>query len=148
MSNRDYYGSNVPAELTHGPSTNPPSNYTSQQSQGLQTQQAKQEQWTYAGHSDTYDPNINTNGTFGGEGEGERGLGATVLEGAGGAFVGHKVGKESDHGTLGAIGGAVAGAVVANLASNMVKGKSGHGIVGTLRDRRRERLERRLDRLG
>jgi hypothetical protein len=74
-----------------------------------------------------------------------------------GAFIGHKVGKKSDHGTLGAIGGAVAGAIVANLASNMVKGDTGHGqgqghghgghgLLGSLRDRRIDRLERRLDR--
>ncbi|KAJ5983218.1 hypothetical protein N7481_005317 [Penicillium waksmanii] len=76
----------------------------------------------------------------------EKGLGATVVGGAGGAFLGHKVGKKSDHGTLGAIGGALAGAVVANMASNVVKGH--HGGHGSARDRRRERLERKIDRLG
>ncbi|OKO94465.1 hypothetical protein PENSUB_11732 [Penicillium subrubescens] len=63
-----------------------------------------------------------------------------------GAFVGHQVGKKSDHGTLGAVGGALAGAVMANMASKAIKG-SHHGH-GSAHDRRRERLERRLDRLG
>lgn len=62
-----------------------------------------------------------------------------------GAFLGHKVGKKSDHAGLGAVGGALAGAVVANMASNAVKGHHHHG---SAHDRRRDRLERRLDRLG
>lgn len=99
----------------------------------------------------------------------EKGLGATVVGGAGvcieqlgilkkksnfcslsqGAFLGHKVGKKTDHGTLGTIGGALAGAVVANMASNVVKGHhGGHGGHGSVRDRRRERLERKMERLG
>lgn len=62
-----------------------------------------------------------------------------------GAFFGHQVGKKSDHGTLGALGGALAGAVMANMASNAVKGH--HSGDGSGSSRRRERLERRLDRL-
>ncbi|KAL2786962.1 hypothetical protein BJX66DRAFT_341650 [Aspergillus keveii] len=138
MSNRDYYGDNVPAGLGQNTSTDPAMNYTTQSNQY---------------RSGDYDPNLNTDTLP--EGEGERGLGSTVVGGAGGAFIGHKVGKKSDHGTLGAIGGAVAGAIVANVASNMIKGDSGHGqghgrgghgIVGSLRNRRIDRLESRLDR--
>ncbi|KAJ5113196.1 hypothetical protein N7456_001730 [Penicillium angulare] len=77
--------------------------------------------------------------------EGERGLGATVLGGTGGAVVGHHFGKKSDHGTLGTVGGALAGAVLANMAGNAIKGNHGHRGAG---GRRRERLERRLDRLS
>lgn len=43
--------------------------------------------------------------------DGERGLGSTLLGGAGGAFVGHKLGG----GPLGTIGGLVAGAIGANV---------------------------------
>ncbi|KAL2833154.1 hypothetical protein BJY01DRAFT_253571 [Aspergillus pseudoustus] len=162
MSNRDYYGDNVPVGLEQNPSTDPHFNYTPQPGQEFQTQQPQQTPWTDASRSDGYDPNLNPNGPAE---ESEKGLGATVVGGAGGAFVGHKVGKKSDHGTLGAIGGALAGAVAANLASNMIKGNNGHGnghghagvhghgggglgIAGSMRERRRERLERRLDRLG
>ncbi|KAL3457021.1 hypothetical protein BJX64DRAFT_29121 [Aspergillus heterothallicus] len=160
MSNRDYYGDNAPLDMNNTPSTQQESSttYTPQQGQELQSQH-QQSQWIDPSRPDApYDQNFNP----GDPTEGERGLGATVVGGAGGAFVGHKVGKKSDHGTLGAIGGAVAGAVVANLASNMMKkdnghgnghghghghGGSGHGVLGSMRERKRERLERRLDRL-
>ncbi|CAI7640703.1 unnamed protein product [Penicillium pancosmium] len=99
----------------------------------------QQRQW------ENFDSTEQNNGTSGQE----KGLGATVVGGAGGAFLGHKVGKKTDHGTLGTIGGALAGAVVANMASNVVKGHhGGHGGHGSARDRRRERLERKIERLG
>ncbi|KAL3486800.1 hypothetical protein BJX62DRAFT_241674 [Aspergillus germanicus] len=165
MSNRDYYGDNVPSDLAHNnTSTHSSFNYTPQagsQEQQIQPQYHQYEQATWPADSsrqDTYDPNSKLNTTLPeGQGEDERGLGSTVVGGAGGAFVGHAVGKKSDHGTLGAIGGAVAGAIAANMASNMLKqnnghghgqGHGGHGIVGSMRERRRERLERRLDRLS
>ncbi|CEN61082.1 hypothetical protein ASPCAL07748 [Aspergillus calidoustus] len=155
MSNRDYYGDNVGAGLarnttsTHlamNSSTKPGSE------QKVEQYQQPQRQWGDEYRSDVCEPNSNLNTLPEAEGEGERGLGST-----GGAFIGHRVGKKSDHGTLGAIGGAVAGAIVANLASNMVKGDTkhgqgqghghgGHGLLGSLRDRRIDRLERRLDR--
>lgn len=46
--------------------------------------------------------------------DGERGLGSTLIGGAGGAFIGHKLGG----GPLGTIGGLVAGAVGANMLSD------------------------------
>lgn len=46
----------------------------------------------------------------GGAGEGERGLGATLIGAAGGGFLGHEVGG----GALATIGGMIAGAVGAN----------------------------------
>ncbi|KAL2824395.1 hypothetical protein BDW59DRAFT_162502 [Aspergillus cavernicola] len=151
MSNRDYYGNNVPGQLAgeNGPNTSTPMPYY----EGPSTQ----EPWTNNTLNNQYNPpnqkyqmrDTNQPGSLDGPVDGEKGLGATVVGGAGGAFVGHQVGKKSDHGTLGAIGGAVAGAVAANMASNMVKGQNGHGHgLGGLRDRRRERLERRLDRFS
>lgn len=50
----------------------------------------------------------------GGAAEGDRGLGATVLGSAGGAFLGHKMGG----GALGTLGGMVAGAIGANVLEN------------------------------
>ncbi|KAL3481278.1 hypothetical protein BJX99DRAFT_253582 [Aspergillus californicus] len=142
MSNRDYYGDNVPARLsennesitstlmdgsgsnqyTQQPSTDSPPRYQEQPQRDNQLDNKSR------------------------PGEEERGLGATVIGGAGGAFVGHKIGKKSDHGVLGTVGGAIAGAVVANFASNIVKGHHGRG--GGVIQRRKERLERRLDRLS
>jgi small subunit ribosomal protein S2 len=198
MSNRDYYGDNVPSDLAHNnTSTDSPFNYVPQNQPGGQGQQIQpqyhqyeQAQWAdHGSRQDAYHPNSKLNSTLPeGQGEDERGLGSTVVGGAGvsdsihsyftrvyyprphlpsslfrnkklitpsvqGAFVGHAVGKKSDHGTLGAIGGAVAGAIAANMASNMMKqnnghGYGGHGIVGSMRERRRERLERRLDSMG
>ncbi|KAJ9619213.1 hypothetical protein H2203_008542 [Taxawa tesnikishii (nom. ined.)] len=46
--------------------------------------------------------------------EGERGLGATLIGGAGGAFLGHELGG----GALGTIGGLIAGAIGANALEN------------------------------
>ncbi|KAJ6143794.1 hypothetical protein N7471_003247 [Penicillium samsonianum] len=149
MANRDYYGDNAPQQLDTMKDTqqsdfaniseshtsqNPWMGNTANTEQGLVNQQT---QWI-----DNNQANFFTEGP-----EGEKGLGATVLGGAGGAFVGHHVGKKSDHGKLGAVGGALAGAVVANLAESLVKG-SRHGHGGLVRDRRRERLERKLDRHG
>ncbi|KAK4989255.1 hypothetical protein LTR50_003361 [Elasticomyces elasticus] len=50
----------------------------------------------------------------GGAAEGEKGLGATLVGGAGGAFLGHELGG----GPLGLIGGLIAGAVGANALEN------------------------------
>lgn len=49
-----------------------------------------------------------------GQQEGDRGLGATLLGGAGGAFVGHKTAG----GALGTLGGMVMGAIGANVLEN------------------------------
>lgn len=46
--------------------------------------------------------------------EGDRGLGSTLIGGAGGAFLGNKLGG----GALGTIGGLVAGAIGANVLSD------------------------------
>ena len=46
--------------------------------------------------------------------DGERGLGSTLIGGAGGAFLGNKMGG----GALGTIGGLIAGAVGANMLSD------------------------------
>jgi hypothetical protein len=53
------------------------------------------------------------------QGEGERGLGATVLGGGAGAFLGHKMG----HGALGTIGGLAIGAIAANALEHHEKKK-------------------------
>lgn len=53
-------------------------------------------------------------GAPGGAGEGERGLGATLIGGAGGGFLGDKLGG----GVLGTLGGIVAGAIGANALDN------------------------------
>lgn len=50
----------------------------------------------------------------GGAGEGEKGLGATLIGSAGGGFLGHQLGG----GALGTIGGMIAGAVGANVLEN------------------------------
>ncbi|KAJ5358757.1 uncharacterized protein N7496_011170 [Penicillium cataractarum] len=144
MSNRDYYGNYTPENLSSQDKTQQMgsmqnseflANQNHEQQLGEQNPYNQQNQWKDF-----------EQGPAGVTPEGERGLGATVVGGAGGAFVGHHVGKKSDHGTLGAVGGALAGAVMANMASKAVKG-SHHGH-GSAHDRRRERLERRLDRLG
>ncbi|KAJ5281727.1 hypothetical protein N7478_007099 [Penicillium angulare] len=83
--------------------------------------------------------------TIGETPEGERGLGATVFGGTGGTILGHHFGKKPDHGTLGTVGGALAGTVLANMAGNAIKGNHGHRGAG---GRRRERLERKIDRLS
>ncbi|KAF9890651.1 hypothetical protein FE257_005782 [Aspergillus nanangensis] len=181
MTNRDYYGNNVPTDLS-GQQEGQDFRYTGTQaqypdSQSVPTQGSNQtysrpdptQNYPYPeGQTQWQDPsNPNNNPN---DPEAEKGLGSTVVGGAGGAFVGHKVGKQSDHGTLGAIGGAIAGAIAANLASNAVKNhgqndehehgyESGHGhghghgrkhgckLGGRLRERRIERLENKLDRL-
>jgi hypothetical protein len=53
-------------------------------------------------------------GAPGGAAEGDRGLGSTLIGGAGGAFLGNKLGG----GALGTIGGLIAGAVGANVLSD------------------------------
>lgn len=53
-------------------------------------------------------------GEPGGPVEGDRGLGSTLIGGAGGAFLGNKMGG----GTLGTLGGLVAGAIGANMLSD------------------------------
>ncbi|KAJ5883925.1 uncharacterized protein N7473_010811 [Penicillium subrubescens] len=144
MSNRDYYGDYTPENLS---SQDKPQQMSSMQNsefvpgQAHEQQMGEQNSFNQQNQWKDFDPS-----TTNGPPEGERGLGATVVGGAGGAFVGHQVGKKSDHGTLGAVGGALAGAVMANMASKAIKG-SHHGH-GSAHDRRRERLERRLDRLG
>lgn len=65
-------------------------------------------------------PNNNNNGQQRGQNaDGERGLGATVLGGAGGAFLGHKM----EHGALGTIGGLAIGAIAANAFEHHEKKK-------------------------
>lgn len=56
--------------------------------------------------------------------EGERGLGATVLGGGAGAFLGHKALK--NHGMIGTIGGLVLGAIAANAYEYHEKEKKEH----------------------
>lgn len=51
--------------------------------------------------------------------EGERGLGASLLGGAAGAFAGHKMGG----GGLGTVGGMIAGAIGANVLEHSVGDK-------------------------
>lgn len=61
-----------------------------------------------------YDANPHGGAPGAGGPEGERGLGATLVGGAGGAFVGHKLGG----GALGTVGGLIAGAIGANVLEN------------------------------
>ncbi|KAL4789555.1 hypothetical protein BDV19DRAFT_394928 [Aspergillus venezuelensis] len=186
MANRDYYGNNVHMHLIG--ETLPQQQQQQQQQQPPHVQEpsygyAQSHQYQHAApppyteytytepaatyqqpeYNDTKDPTV-YNQNYPNTEEGEKGLGSTIVGGAGGAFVSHQVGKKSDHGTLGAIGGAVIGAIGANMASNMVKehnshgtgdghsscsegGYGRHGLGGRLMDRKRARLERRLDRL-
>ena len=58
---------------------------------------------------------------LGQEGDGERGLGATLVGGAGGAFLGHKM----EGGKLGTIGGLALGALAANAYEDHEKKKNG-----------------------
>ena len=53
------------------------------------------------------------------KGNGERGLGATLVGGAGGAFLGHKL----EHGALGTLGGLAVGAIAANAYEHHEKKK-------------------------
>ncbi|KAJ5449888.1 uncharacterized protein N7458_006337 [Penicillium daleae] len=143
MSNRDYYGDYTPENFASQNNTQQPNSMQNSEflpNQNHEQQLANQESFNQQNQWKDFDPATSEMP------EGERGLGATVIGGAGGAFVGHHVGKKSDHGTLGTVGGALAGAVLANVASKAVKG-SHHGH-GSGHDRRRERLERRLDRMG
>ncbi|KAJ5372861.1 hypothetical protein N7517_004867 [Penicillium concentricum] len=144
MSNRDYYGDNAPEqprmdEFQHfnSMSTSNGSSVSGPVPDGVACQDKASiyQQTRWDDQIQTGAPKSDTNG--------ERGMGATLVGGTGGAFVGHHVGKKSEHGVLGAIGGAIAGAVLANMTSNAVKGNH-HGRG----DRRRERLERKMDRLG
>ncbi|KAE8139255.1 hypothetical protein BDV38DRAFT_281420 [Aspergillus pseudotamarii] len=112
MANRDYYGNNVPLDLvgeqesrqflhtqtriqspdaqsnlspssnqdTHNPS---PAPSTTQHT----TYEQDQTQWR-----DPASPEYGSHSA-----EGEKGLGSTIVGGAGGAFVGHEVGKKSEH---------------------------------------------------
>ncbi|OJJ60000.1 hypothetical protein ASPSYDRAFT_917016 [Aspergillus sydowii CBS 593.65] len=125
MANREYYGESVPAHLygeeTRNFSTMQCPEYNPTQQWNNNTGPPSYEQTPVAYQQQPWaDPNnlANVNNA-----EGEKGLGSTVVGGAGGSYVGHQVGKKSDHGTLGTIGGAVAGAVMANMASNAMKGK-------------------------
>ncbi|MCJ1341065.1 hypothetical protein MMC09_006361 [Bachmanniomyces sp. S44760] len=85
------------------------------------------------------------------EADEERGLGATVVGGAGGGLLGHHVGKKSGHGLIGTIGGALAGAVGANaLTGKSTDQKPAQrdrrgGRRECMRDRREDRRDRRED---
>ncbi|EED16676.1 conserved hypothetical protein [Talaromyces stipitatus ATCC 10500] len=155
MANRDYYGTENP-ELWKENTTNDTSNKMStaisdptiQSSDHLQTPQnmsyeQQQQQQQQLLQSDLYrgtDPQMPQ--------ESERGLGATVVGATGGAFLGHKFAEDSGHGTLGTIGGGVAGALLANAVESVVRDCHGGHHHHERHDRVRERLERRLDRLG
>ncbi|KAL5343278.1 hypothetical protein BJX70DRAFT_394276 [Aspergillus crustosus] len=159
MSNRDYYGDNVPAHLAVD---NAPPQYTLQPTGSISSQSTQQ---PWLGPATNPEQALNNQqgqwrdsqpqtASYGPEGfnnapggEGEKGLGSTIVGGTAGGFMGHHVGKKSDHGVLGTVGGAVAGAIIANVASNAVKGHTGHGRMSA-RDRRRERLENRLGALS
>ncbi|KAK6811501.1 hypothetical protein RU639_012693 [Aspergillus parasiticus] len=181
MANREYYGNNVPLNLVGEQESrqfaHPRTQIQSSDSQSSFGQFPNQNEHNLPSAPNTTqnlpyeqdqtqwrDP---TNPEYGPNGEeGEKGLGSTLVGGAGGAFVGHEVGKKSDHGVLGTIGGAIAGAFAANLASNAVKNHGNdhgnnygydhghyHGHRGRLscgerhRQRKIARLERKLDRL-
>ncbi|KAI1073407.1 hypothetical protein F5B20DRAFT_587287 [Whalleya microplaca] len=65
-------------------------------------------------------------GPYAGPGEGqdgERGLGATLIGGGAGGFLGHKLGK----GKLGTVLGGTVGAIAANMIEHKLEGRQGHG---------------------
>ena len=95
--------------------------YEQQQYQHQQPPQQPPQQYPHQQYSnpDPTDPTPGQGG-YGQPGnvaEGERGLGATLLGGSGGAFLGHKYGG----GGLGTVGGLIAGAVGANLVENFTE---------------------------
>ncbi|KAK9324487.1 hypothetical protein V1517DRAFT_271560 [Lipomyces orientalis] len=103
MSNNDYYGT--------------PTNQPYQDSGSYQAQQPPYDQQYQA----PYDQQQQGAG-------GDRGLGTNLIGAAAGAFIGHKVGKHSGHGTLGGFGGAAAGATLTHmLTSQKKKHRPGHG---------------------
>ncbi|KAJ5710564.1 hypothetical protein N7488_004720 [Penicillium malachiteum] len=146
MSNREYYSSGFPENAAQAnttkywkPSSKTSSQYFDEFQEAGPNQEALADQQSRSA-------NVDQSADMNGAAEGERGLGATIVGRAGGAFFGYHAGKKSDHGILGALGGAVAGAVLANMASSAVKEHhSGHS---SARDRRRERLEKKIHRLG
>ncbi|KAE8419510.1 hypothetical protein BDV36DRAFT_294104 [Aspergillus pseudocaelatus] len=152
MANRDYYGNNVPLDLVgeqesrQFPHTQTQTQIQSQDSRSNLSQVSDQDtdnpmpapnttqhppyEQDQTQLRDPANPEYGSNSA-----EGEKGLGSTIVGGAGGAFVGHEVGKKSEHGILGTIGGAIAGAIAANIASHAVKDHGqdhGHNQ-GTLR---------------
>ena len=78
--------------------------YGQQQQHGYGDQQHQQGQYGQPG----------VPGGPSGPADGERGLGSTLIGGAGGAFLGNQLGG----GALGTIGGLIAGAVGANMLSD------------------------------
>jgi hypothetical protein len=86
MSNRDYYGDNVGAGLAqNNTSTNLAMNFSTHpgSEQKVEQYQQPQTQWGDEYRSDVYEPNSNLNTLPEAEGEGKRGLGSTVVGGAG-----------------------------------------------------------------
>ena len=71
--------------------------------------------------------------------DGERGIGATLLGGAGGAFLGHKM----EHGALGTLGGLAIGAIAANAFEHHEKKKKEEHREERSYDEGYERGERR-----
>ncbi|TRX93584.1 hypothetical protein FHL15_005556 [Xylaria flabelliformis] len=71
----------------------------------------------YAAQQQQYDRDPNG----GGAEDGERGLGATLLGGGAGGFLGHKLGK----GKFGTLLGSAVGAVAANVIENKLEGRNG-----------------------
>ncbi|OOO13694.1 17 kDa surface antigen [Aspergillus oryzae] len=135
MANRDYYGDNVPLNLIGEQESrqfpHPQTQIQSPDSRSAFGQFSNQNEHNLPSDPNTYEQDQTewrdpTNPEYGPKGEeGEKGLGSTLVGGAGGAFVGHEDGKKSDHGVLGTIGGAIAGAFAANLAS-LPKGMGFH----------------------
>ncbi|KAB8199957.1 hypothetical protein BDV34DRAFT_230753 [Aspergillus parasiticus] len=139
MANREYYGNNVPLNLVGEQESrqfaHPRTQIQSSDSQSSFGQFPNQNEHNLPSAPNTTqnlpyeqdqtqwrDP---TNPEYGPNGEeGGKGLGSTLVGGAGGAFVGHEVGKKSDHGVLGTIGGAIAGAFAANLATTRLQSKA------------------------
>ncbi|KAL4960029.1 uncharacterized protein BDV14DRAFT_205141 [Aspergillus stella-maris] len=142
MANRDYYGDNVPMHLMgetypqqqqpqmqepgYGYTQPPHHDFSTPPPYTEYTYTAPSPHYQRPQYKETKDPDALAYNYPNTE-EGEKGLGSTVVGGTGGAFVGHQVGKKSDHGTLGAIGGALIGAIGANVASNLVKKHGNEG---------------------
>ncbi|KAJ5557296.1 hypothetical protein N7494_001211 [Penicillium frequentans] len=71
---------------------------------------------------------VNTGPSVGPEGEGERGLGSTLLGGAAGGYAGHKM----QGGFLGTAGGAVLGAVGMNMVSHEIGMRRRGGMLSSM----------------
>ncbi|KAK9254966.1 hypothetical protein V1507DRAFT_454293 [Lipomyces tetrasporus] len=131
MSNNDYYGTPTNQPYQDGSA----GSYQAQQPQYDQQYKAPYDQQYQVPYDQQYQTPYDQqyqapyDQQQQGEGAGgDRGLGTNLIGAAAGAFIGHKMGKQSGHGTLGGFGGAAAGATLTHmLTSGKKKKHHGHG---------------------